>query len=74
MAIKEIKDKPYRPLEIDLTGANANVIFLCSYVAGLCEKLGYESESIINDIKISNLENAIDIFDYYFGDHVIIYI
>lgn len=73
MSVKCIVEKPHRPLEIDLSGDNATVFTLTEYIPSLCEMYGISSEDIIFEIKGCSLEEAVWIFDYYFGDDVIIY-
>lgn len=73
MSVKCIADKPVRPLEIDLSGEAANMFTLTEHVPELCKVTGFDATDIIFELKGGSLEEAVWIFDYYFGDMVIIY-
>ena len=67
------KDKPSRPVEIDLTGPQGNVFYLMNFVNHNAKHLGLNAEGIIAQMKRGDYENAVKVFDRYFHNHVIIY-
>lgn len=73
MAVKCIRDKPVRPLEIDLSGENANMFTLTQHVDELSTKMKLNSSDIMFELKGMSLEEALWVFEYYFGDLVVIY-
>lgn len=73
MSVKCIKDKPIRPLEIDLSGNNGNLSVLTDIASILCPQYNLDEEKIIFELKMGSYEEAFWIFESYFGDDVIIY-
>ncbi len=68
-----IKDKDERSLEktvIDLTGPLGNAFNLLAMAHYLAEKLNLDSDEIRNEMKETNYENLICVFDSYFGEYV----
>lgn len=59
-------------LVIDLTGPEGNAYVLMSHAKNFSKQLGYNSDKIINEMKSSDYENLIKVFDGYFGNYVIL--
>ena len=70
MAIKRKKDIPPYPIVIDLTGPDGNVFVLMGKAKGFARDLGLDGDKIINEMKSSDYENAVQVFDKYFGSFV----
>lgn len=64
---------PVRKIEIDLTGPEGNVFYLFGVATNIGKKLNLDYQVIIEEMKESDYENAIRVFDKYFGDYVILY-
>ena len=63
------KDK-YRKQVIDLTGPYGNAYYLLGTAMNLCKQLELSSErteEILDELKSSDYENLIKVFDKYFG-------
>jgi len=91
--IVERKDKPVRPMEIDLSGPDGNVFVLMGYAKRLARQLNIQvelacdllselgvekapknaGEYIIQQMQESDYENALQVFERYFGKYVILY-
>lgn len=72
MIRKKTKTQTSR-LEIDLTGPQGNVFYLMGCVPILAEKLNLDPDEIISEMMSSDYENAVLIFEKYFGKYVILY-
>ena len=70
MAIKRKKDIPPYPIVIDLTGPDGNVFVLMGKAKGFAKDLGLNGDEIIEDMKSSDYEHAVKVFDDNFGDFV----
>lgn len=70
--IKEKNKKP-GPIEIDLTGPEGNVFVLLGYAKTFSKQLGIDPNEVRMKMLASDYENAVRVFDYYFGDFVILY-
>jgi hypothetical protein len=57
---------------IDLTGPEGNAFFLLARAQRFSNQLGLDGDSILNEMKSSDYENLIQVFDRYFGDWVIL--
>ena len=57
---------------IDLTGPEGNAFVLLGYAEKFARQIGLNSEQIISEMKSSDYENLITVFDSYFGDFVIL--
>ena len=53
--------------EIDITGPDGNAYCLLGYAKNLCEQLGKDYEKISKEMKSSDYENLINVFDREFG-------
>jgi len=91
--IVERKDKPVRPMEIDLSGPDGNVFVLMGYAKRLARQLNIQvelacdllselgvekapknaGEYIIQQMQESDYENALQVFERFFGKYVILY-
>jgi hypothetical protein len=70
--IKSIDEKP-QAIEIDLTGPDGNVFNLIGIGGRLCKQLGLNSEVFIRRMTSGNYENAVNVFEEYFGHFVTLY-
>ena len=73
-----ILEKPKSPkmLEIDLSGPQGNAFFLLGTASKLGRQLGLDKEEIeiiLRQMRFSDYENLINVFDRNFGDYVILY-
>jgi len=74
MAIKQI-EKMTRPakVEIDLTGPQGNAFYLLGYASKALPQIGKtkeETDKIIEEMKASDYENLIAVFDRELGEYV----
>jgi hypothetical protein len=71
-----IREKTYdREIIIDLTGPQGNAFFLLGYAQKLAFNLGYSTSDtilMIEDMKSSDYEHLIQVFDKHFGAFVIL--
>ena len=68
MAIK--KKTEQKEIVIDLTGPDGNVFVLMGYAIRFARQLDLDGDKIINEMKSSDYENAVQVFDNYFGSFV----
>ncbi len=68
MAIK--KKTEQREIVIDLTGPDGNVFVLMGTAKRFARQLDLDGDKIINEMKSSDYENAVQVFDKYFGSFV----
>ena len=68
-----IKSKENKSIEIDLTGPQGNVFFLIGTAKNLAKQLGMDSSSVQKEMMSGDYENAVNVFDKYFGDFVTLY-
>ena len=70
------KNKKATGIEIDLTGPQGNAFFLLGTASNLANQLGYtteKKEKLLADMKSSDYENLISVFDNHFGNFVTLY-
>ena len=67
-----IRAKQQRELVIDLTGPQGNAFFLLGTAKNLAKRLGLDADAITEEMRSSDYENLITVFDKYFGDFVIL--
>ena len=69
-----IREKVERggPVVIDLTGPEGNAFVLLGYASSYCNKLGWDAGPIFEEMKSSDYENLIKVFDRHFGDFIIL--
>lgn len=60
------------PIVIDLTGPDGNAYAIMAYAKQLSKQLGYDFKPIQEQMLSGDYENLIEVFDEYFGDHVIL--
>ena len=70
--IKSIKEKQGQ-IEIDLTGPDGNVFYLIGQGGRFCKQLGLNSEVFTNRMMSGDYENAVNVFEEYFGEFVTLY-
>ena len=74
--IKSKADQPHRNIEIDLSGPEGNAFVLLGYARRFATQLEYTPEYIdklIAEMKSSDYENLIQVFDREFGYLVTLY-
>ena len=65
-----LKKDTYKKQVIDLTGPDGNAYFLLGTASNLCKQIRISSErteEILDEMKSSDYENLIKVFDKYFG-------
>ena len=65
-----LKKDEYRKQVIDLTGPQGNAFYLLGTASKLCKQIGISSErtdEILDEMRSSDYENLIKVFDKYFG-------
>ena len=67
-----VKKTKQREIVIDLTGPDGNVFVLMGYARRLARDLGLDGNKIISEMQSSDYENAVEVFDNYFGSFVIL--
>jgi len=70
--IKSIEEKQTQ-IEIDLTGPDGNVFSLIGIGGRFCKQLGLNSEVFTRRMMSGDYENAISVFEEYFGHIVTLY-
>ena len=65
-----IKQKSYRKMEIDITGSEGNAYYLLGTARAFSKELGLDEEAIQEEMKSSDYENLITVFDKHFGEYV----
>ena len=74
MAIKNLNEKPRSAtLEIDLTGPDGNVFVLMGIAKQYARKMDMDYSLIQKQMMSGDYENAIKVFDKYFGTYVTLY-
>ena len=67
-----VKKTKQREIVIDLTGPDGNVFVLMGYARRFARDLGLDGNKIISEMHSSDYENAVEVFDNYFGSFVIL--
>ena len=67
------KEEKASKVEIDLTGPQGNVFVLIGYAKNFAKQLGLEPNEIQKEMMSGDYENAVNVFDKYFGEFVILY-
>ena len=70
--IKSIEEKQGQ-IEIDLTGEQGNVFYLIAQGGRFCKQLNLNSEVFTRRMMSGDYENAINVFEEYFGEFVTLY-
>ena len=60
-------------ITIDLSGPEGNAYVLMSYAKIFANKLSLDEDKIIEEMKSSDYENLLQVFDKYFGLFVVMY-
>ncbi len=60
-------------LEIDLTGPDGNVFNLIAIGRKMCGSLLIDKDQFTKEMTSGDYENAVNTFEKYFGDYVILY-
>lgn len=61
-----------KSITIDLTGPEGNVFCLIAYAKKFAERLSLDGNKIIEEMKSGDYENAVQTFNHYFGEFVIL--
>lgn len=71
MAILEKKytDK----IEVDLIGPQGNAFYLLGLAENLCKQLDIDTQVVLDEMRESDYENLVQVFDGYFGKFVTLY-
>lgn len=71
MAILEKKyiDK----IDVDLSGPQGNAFYLLGLAKNLSNQLDIDSKVVLDEMRSSDYENLIQVFDRYFGKFVTLY-
>ncbi len=70
-----IREKTEKQIIIDLTGPQGNAFYLLGTAKNLAKQLNYskeETEKLLNEMKSSDYENLLRVFDDNFGSFVIL--
>ena len=70
--IKSIAEKS-QAIEVDLTGPDGNVFNLIALGGRLCKQLNLNSEMFFRRMTSGDYDNAVSVFEEYFGDYVTLY-
>lgn len=66
------KEAKEGPIVIDLTGPDGNVFALIGYAKRFARQLDLEGDVIRKEMMSGDYENALQVFDNYFGSFVIL--
>ena len=64
------KNSLRRKMEIDLTGPDGNAFVLMGHARTLARSFGKDHKAIIEEMKTSDYENLVAVFDREFGEYV----
>ena len=67
------KQTQNKGIEIDLTGPQGNAFYLLATAKNLAKQLDLDSDKILNEMRSSDYENLIQVFDKNFGLFVTLY-
>ena len=67
-----IRDRIASTPIIDLTGPEGNAFALMALASRYARQLGLDSAAVIAEMKSSDYENLVQVFDRYFGEYVIL--
>jgi len=71
--IKPLSEKPETRIEIDLSGEQGNAFYLMGVASSLSKKLGFDTAQILDEMRTSDYEDLVQVFESYFGDYVVMY-
>ena len=66
------KKQDSQEMVIDLIGPQGNAYFLLGTAKTLSTQLGLDTDEILADMKASDYENLVQVFDKHFGGFVIL--
>ena len=64
--------QPTTEIVIDLDGPDGNAFALLGYARNYARQLGLDANAISEEMKASDYENLLLVFDKYFGDYVVL--
>jgi len=66
------KKSPFSAREtvIDLTGPDGNAFVLMGYVNSYARQLNLNPKTILDEMRESDYDNLVAVFDRYFGDYI----
>jgi len=70
-----IREKTEKQIVIDLTGPQGNAFYLLGTAKNLAKQLNYskeQTEKLLSDMKSSDYENLLKVFDDNFGSFVVL--
>ena len=73
MAIKDVKELRKEKQRIDLSGPQGNAYYLLGTASNLAKQIGLDEKAILTEMKSSDYENLLQVFDKYFGNFVDLY-
>ncbi len=68
--VMAIKQKTHRKTEIGISGPKGNAYYLVGTARAFSKEIGLDEEAIHEEIKSSDYENLITVFDKHFGEYV----
>ena len=74
--IRRAEELDGKKIEIDLRGEKGNSMYLLGLVGSLGKRMGWSGEAIemVRELMtMGDYEDLLKVFDYYFGEHVILY-
>tara|TARA_B100002019_G_scaffold290441_1_gene308160 strand:+ start:2328 stop:2558 length:231 start_codon:yes stop_codon:yes gene_type:complete len=74
--IRDAQELDKGKIKIDLRGPDGNAFFILGIASKISKTLGHtkdEIEAIQNDMKSSDYEHLIEVFDKHYGDYVDLY-
>ena len=74
--IRRAEELDGKKIEIDLRGEKGNSMYLLGLVGSLGKRMGWSGEAIemVRELMtMGDYEDLLRVFDYYFGDYVILY-
>ena len=69
MAILERKPDLRKP-QIDLNSPQGNAFYILATAGKMADRLKLNKDEILNDMKSSDYEHLIQVFDKHFGDYI----
>lgn len=67
-----IRKKIERTPVIDLTGPQGNAFFLLGTAQKFAKQLGFDVDTVMDEMQSGDYENLVQVFDSYFGEYVIL--
>jgi hypothetical protein len=73
MTIKPIEEYDKGKIKIDLTAPEGNAFWLLATAGQLAKQLMLDSDAILAEMKLSDYEHLLEVFEKHFGDYVDLY-